>query len=246
MSVYKRPDSPFYHYDFQWRHSRFHGSTGETDRRKAEAFERAEKERVKRQAALRVEPAASMSFDMAADRYWMEVGQHSKETDLEGNIARLVEWIGANTPLAEIHDDLLAHLIARRRGEPRRADPKFGLVSPATANRTVTQLLRRILTRARKKWRIPLPAEPDWAGHILKEPAERTRELRFDEEAAIESAERADYRPARLFAQATGLRRREVVSLIPLPHHCELVWYRDDSGRVVPIAASIQAAMEVV
>jgi hypothetical protein len=52
MSVYKRPDSPYYHYDFQWRHSRFHGSTGETDRRKAEAFERTEKERVKRQAAL--------------------------------------------------------------------------------------------------------------------------------------------------------------------------------------------------
>ena len=213
MSVYKRPDSPYYHYDFQWRHSRFHGSTGETDRRKAEAFERTEKERVKRQAALRVEPAASTSFDIAADRYWMEVGQHSKETDLEVNIARLVEWIGANTPLAEIHDDLLAHLVARRRGEPRRANPKFGLVSAATVNRTVTQLLRRILTRARKKWRIPIPAEPDWAGHILKEPAERTRELRFDEEAAIETAERADYRPARLFAQATGLRRREVVSL---------------------------------
>jgi len=213
MFVYKRPDSPYYHYDFQWRHSRFHGSTGETDRRKAEAFERTEKERVKRQAALRVEPAASTSFDIAADRYWMEVGQHSKETDLEVNIARLVEWIGANTPLAEIHDDLLAHLVARRRGEPRRANPKFGLVSAATVNRTVTQLLRRILTRARKKWRIPIPAEPDWAGHILKEPAERTRELRFDEEAAIETAERADYRPARLFAQATGLRRREVVSL---------------------------------
>src|SRR5262249_21864179 len=100
---------------------------------------------------LRVEPAASMSFDIAADRYWMEVGQHSKETDLEVNIARLVEWIGANTPLAEIHDDLLAHVVARRRGEPRRANPKFGLVSAATVNRTVTQLLRRILTRARKK-----------------------------------------------------------------------------------------------
>ena len=243
MSIYKRSDSPFYHYDFQWRHSRFHGSTGETDRRKAEAFERAEKERVKRQAALRVEPAASMSFDMAADRYWMEVGQHSKETDLEGNIARLVEWIGANTPLAEIHDDLLAHLIARRRGEPRRANPKFGLVSPATANRTVTQLLRRILTRARKKWRIPLPAEPDWAGHILKEPAERTRELRFDEEAAIESAERADYRPARLFAQATGLRRREVVNLT----RSQVDWgagvirvvQKGDKPHVIPITPEI-------
>lgn len=213
MSIYKRPDSPYYHYDFQCRRTRFHGSTGETDRRKAEAFERAEKERVKRNAALGTEPAASITFDIAADRYWLEIGQYSKETDLEENIARLVVWIGPNTPLAEIHDDLLARLVARRRGESRRGNPKFGLVSAATVNRTVTQLLRRILSRARKKWRIPLPDEPDWSGHILKEPAERTRELRFDEESAIESVEHADYRPARLFAQATGLRRREVVNL---------------------------------
>jgi hypothetical protein len=126
----------------------FAARRAKTDRRKAEAFERAEKERVRRQ---RVEPAASMSFDMAADRCWMEVGQHSKETGLEVNIAGLVERIGANTPPAEIDDDLLAHLIARRRGEPRRANQKFGLVSPATANRTVTQLLRRILTRCTQK-----------------------------------------------------------------------------------------------
>jgi integrase len=213
MSVYKRSDSPFYHYDFRWRHSRFHGSTGATDRRKAEAFERTEKERVKRQGTLAAGGAASISFDVAADRYWMEVGQRSKETDLEENIARLVNWIGANTALSEVHDDMLARLVARRRGESRRGNPKCGLVSAATVNRTITQLLRRILTRARKKWRIPLPAEPDWADHMLREPAERIRELRFDEEAAIERAERADYRPARLFAQATGLRRREVVSL---------------------------------
>src|SRR5258708_28161219 len=103
MSVYKRPDSPHYHYDFQWRHSRFHGSTGETDRRKAEAFERAEKERVKRHAALRVEPSASMSFDMAADRYWMEGGQPRKRSDLEVDIPRLVHGIRAHPPPPHIH-----------------------------------------------------------------------------------------------------------------------------------------------
>ena len=184
-----------------------------------------------------------MSFDIAADRYWMEAGQHSKETDLEPNIARLVEWIGADTPLAEIHDDMLARLVARRRREPRREAPKFGLVSAATVNRTVTQLLRRILTRARKKWRIPLSVEPDWAGHILKEPAERTRELRFDEEAAIESVERGDYRPARLLAQATGLRRREVVSLtwsqVDWGAGIIRVVQKGDKPHVIPITTEI-------
>jgi integrase len=243
MPIYKRPDSPYYHYDFQWRHSRFHGSTGETDGRKAEAFERAEKERVKRQAARGAGPAASLSFDIAADRYWLEVGQHSKEADLEENIARLVDWIGPNTPMAEIHDDLLARLVARRRGESRRGNPKFGLVSAATVNRTVIQLLRRIVTRARTKWRIPLPDEPDWAGHMLKEPAERMRELRFDEEAAIETVERVDYRPARLFAQATGLRRRQVVRLtwsqVEWSAGIIRVIQKGDKPHVVPITPEI-------
>jgi integrase len=195
-----------------------------------------------RQAAD-AEPTSAMSFDIAADRYWIEVGQYSKESDLEENIARLVERVGVKTALADIHDDMLARLVARRRGEPRRGNPKLGPVSAATVNRTVTQLLRRILTRARKKWRIPLPVEPDWAGHILKEPAERTRELRFDEEAAIENVERTDYRPARLFAQATGLRRREVVSL----SWAQVDWgagiirvvQKGDTPHVIPITPEI-------
>jgi hypothetical protein len=46
MSVYKPQGSPFYHFDFQWKGARFHGSTKRTDRREAQAVERAEKERV--------------------------------------------------------------------------------------------------------------------------------------------------------------------------------------------------------
>jgi hypothetical protein len=43
MSVYHPKGSPFY--DFQFRGSRFCGSTGRTSRREAEAVERAERER---------------------------------------------------------------------------------------------------------------------------------------------------------------------------------------------------------
>lgn len=214
MSVYKREDSPFYHYDFQRRCVRFHGSTGETSRRAAEAFERAEKERVKAAFARGAGASARMTIDDAAGRYWSEVGQHTaKADDLDREIAEMVATIGASTPLGDISDDKLAAWIARRRGCFRFGDPKHGLVSPATVNRGFTQLLRRIFMRARKVWKISLPDEPDWSSHILKEPRERVRELRIDEEIAIEEIEREDYRPVRLFAQATGLRRREVVSL---------------------------------
>src|ERR1035441_539669 len=40
MSVYKHKDSPFYHFDFQFKGNRFHGSTGCTSKREAETFER--------------------------------------------------------------------------------------------------------------------------------------------------------------------------------------------------------------
>lgn len=155
-----------------------------------------------------------MTFDAAAGRYWGEVGQHiASASETERNIERLVEWIGRETPVAEITDDTVARLVARRRGQHRRGEKHLGFVSPAQVNRSVTQLLRRILTRARKVWKEPLPAEPNWTAHVLAEPRERTRELSYQEEGRLEEVERADYRPARLFAQITGLRRREVVSL---------------------------------
>ncbi|MDF2621444.1 MAG: integrase family protein [Xanthobacteraceae bacterium] len=214
MSVYKREDSPYYHFDFQRRGVRFYGSTGETSRREAEAFERAEKERVKAALARGAGASARMSIDDAAGRYWTEVGQHTTNAeDLDRELAELVATIGASTALGDIDDNTLAACVARRRGTFRFGKPELGLVSPATVNRGFTQILRRIFMRARKVWKIALPDEPDWSGHMLKEPRERVRELRLDEEIAYEDVEWDDYRPVRLFAQATGLRRREVVSL---------------------------------
>ena len=79
MSVYKPNGSPFYHYDFQWRGARFHGSTKRTDRREAQAVEKSERERVKRTAAPAT--SASMTLDNAAGRYWHEVGRHHSGAD---------------------------------------------------------------------------------------------------------------------------------------------------------------------
>lgn len=221
MSVYKRPTSPHFHYDFQWRGHRFYGSTEETDRRAAERFERAEKDRVKAAAASAV-PRAEMPFDLAADLYWQEIGQHTSEHDLESKLGRLVEMIGPNTAIGDIDDEMLASLVVRRRCEIRenaKAKPgkqdaaKARPVSAATVNRTTTELLRRVLTFMRKKKRVALPKEPIYGDHILREPKERIRELAFDEEARIEAFEREGYREIRLFAQATGLRRRNCTDM---------------------------------
>ena len=47
MSVYKPKGSPYYHFDFQMRGSRFFGTTKCSDRRQAEAVERSEREKAK-------------------------------------------------------------------------------------------------------------------------------------------------------------------------------------------------------
>lgn len=223
MSVYRPKNSKIFLYDFRRGAVRFHGSTGQTEEREAKRVERAEIAKAEKQAAQsRKTRRAPMTMNIAAGRYWVEVGQHTKSAaETLNNLDRLVAWVGKDTPIAEVDDEQVARLVARRRGDRRRnlarekgrgarKRPPLGLVSAGQVNRSVTQLLRRVLTRARKVWKQVLPDEPNWTQHMLPEPRERVRELRHEEEERLEVVERDDYRAPRLFAQITGLRRREV------------------------------------
>ncbi|GEP11705.1 integrase [Methylobacterium gnaphalii] len=166
---------------------------------------------------------APMTFDVAADRFWEEVGKYyngnARET-FEASIWWLVGQIGANTLLPDITSQVVAKAVARRRGEfaknrtmlvdgervPRR-------VTNSTVNRTVTEPLRAILSRARKIWLVPV-AEINWANHRLKEPKERVREASIDEEDRILAVLPADYQIVVRFALASGCRLAEVVGLL--------------------------------
>ena len=64
MSLYKPKGSPYYQFDFQWRGTRFHSSTKKTDKREAQAVEKAERERVKQNASVTTN--AGMTLDRAA------------------------------------------------------------------------------------------------------------------------------------------------------------------------------------
>lgn len=145
-----------------------------------------------------------MTLDIAADRYWLEVGQHHVEAKgTQRDLARIVRHFGKDTLLADITDSELARLIALRRSEG---------VSNATVNRTVTELLRKVLRRAREAWGQEF-RPPDWRVHMLPEPRERVRELSAAEEAALAAVLRPDYVPIWRFALATGVRMREAVDL---------------------------------
>jgi hypothetical protein len=104
--------------------------------------------------------------------------------------------------------------VAKRRGEKSKNGGK--LVTNATVNRTVTEPLRRLLSRA-ADWGVRFEHRIEWKRFTLPEPQERVRELASSEADRIDLAMRDDYEPFS-FARATGLRLRE----------CFLTWSEVD------------------
>ena len=254
MPCFRRKDAPGLHYEFEVGGVRFRGKAPSNDERTANVWLKAEKARVRAaQADQRAVP--TMPFDVAADRYWTEVGQHSKEHDLAANLERLTLWIGQRTPISDVNNDMLARLVARRRGDiklnakggvVKDAEGRPVLVSPSTVNRSITELLRRIMTRARRVWEIAV-REPNWPDHMLKEPEERVRELAFDEEDRLFAALRPDYHAIVRFALVAGLRRRTVVDLT----WSQVDWVggqirvkgKGDKWQTLPLTPAIQAIL---
>ncbi|VUD70654.1 Tyrosine recombinase XerC [Methylobacterium symbioticum] len=190
-----------------------------------------------------------LTFDDAVERYWIEVSHACASPRKELNdLARLATAIGPTTPLAAINDDFVAQLVLKRRQDFVKGDPRRGRISPAQVNRSTTQLLRRILTRARVAWKQTLPEEPNWRAHMLAEPKGRVRELRYDEEGRLGAAERDDYRAPRLFAQLTGLRRREIAGLtwdqVDFGAETISVVGKGDKPHVLPITDELRALLE--
>ncbi len=164
MTVYKTDKSRFWQYDFVIQKKRFHGSTGQTTRRAAEAYE----DRQRRAAAEgKLGDAAQLTLDLAAGKWWAEVGQHRGESDLErqkNRLQRLVGLFPKDIRLAEITTALVSDAMQKRRAIPfkkgkdrRGADGKLVrakeyAVSGATVNRDVIGCLRPIMRRAARIW----------------------------------------------------------------------------------------------
>lgn len=205
MSVYKPEGSPFYHYDFQWRGHRFHGSTKETGKREAEKVERLERERAKRHVEQVRAADASLRLDDVAGRYWIEKGQHHAGADNTWRqLGYILDFFGKDKLLTEITGSDIAKFVAWRRGHKRKGG---ALLSPFTVN-DATEQLKKLFTRA-KAWGVRFDHEPVWKDHWLSEPQERVRELREDEGDRLDAATRADLAPFFAFAKASGLRLRE-------------------------------------
>lgn len=222
MSVYRPAGETYFAYDFQVGGRRFYGSTRATNRRDALKVEETRREEAR--ALIRGEKQAAdapMTLDRAAGRYWAEVGQYHAAPDTTWkNLERLIAFLGKDKPIRTISDDDVAGLVAWRRQHTVR-DRKFvtdpldlkkkvpaPLVSNGTVNRSTTEVLQKILSRAQSLWGQELKS-PDWKKHILREAAEIVREVKVTEEIILAEGVRDDYAAIVEFARCSGLRQAE-------------------------------------
>jgi hypothetical protein len=216
MPVYRTPKSPYWQYDFQLNKRRFYGSISDPavkTKKQAEAYEDRIRAKVRQDMEQeKLTGNGPLTTDRACGRYWLEVGQHHKQSnDTKHQLQMLVAHFGKDKRLDEITDADVASLVAWRRAQAVHGRKGAQLVGPATVNRTTLVPIKAIFTRAKKVWRQQLPLEPNWRAHWLKQPEERIRELDTHEGEALDAAVREDYALWFEFARITGLRRNETL-----------------------------------
>ena len=211
MSIYKPKKSPFYAYSFDIKGVRFHGSTGTASFEEAKAVEAAKREEARKAALFPGDKKKlQMTVNVALDRYFVEVSQHTAGSDDDMHKGSKLLSLGPHKMLSEITDSDIAMMVAKRRGQVavNRKKP----VSNATVNRE-TELLRRIIRRAKDLWGVDIGDEPKWSKLLLPEADERVRELTGEEEKKLFAALRDDFKPMVEFAIMSGLRLANVIRL---------------------------------
>lgn len=191
------PKSRYWHYDFQWKGRRYHGSTGCTSKRDAERYIA----EIRRQAALGIDVKPALTIDHACGQWFAAKGQHQRShaTTLY-QLDNLANGLGKNRWLHDITLRDLDRYIARRRAS----------VSNASVNRE-TALLRRVCNWCEARG-YDVPAI-DWREVKLKEKAPETRVLTADEEARLFEHLPDSLKPIVEFALLSGQRKAEIVTL---------------------------------
>jgi integrase len=204
MTIYKPRNSRFWHYDFQFRGQRFHGSTGCQAKRDAERYERGRRTEV----ALGTKVKPSITIDDACSLYWDHKGQFERGNTLKGQLLRLAQRLGPGKMIVDVTAVDLNAYIAKRRAETARNSDR--LVSAATVNREM-QVLRRIVRHLEDAYSVPVIG---WTKLFLREPQERIRELSAEEETRLFGHLDTDLAAVAEFALLSGQRRGAVITLL--------------------------------
>lgn len=197
MSLYKPGKSKFWHYDFQFERSRYHGSTGCTAKRDAARFE----DDRRRKVALGESAKPTITVEEACDTWQEQVGARkaSKATTLY-QLGYLVTGLGARTML---------HALTFKQVQDYAAKRHYGR-APATVNREIELLRRVVRYTAKRGFDVP---DLDWQDLLYVEPKGRVRELKAEEQERLFAALPDNLKPLVEFALLCGQRKAEIVTL---------------------------------
>jgi len=194
MSVYKRPGSSVWQYEFELKGQRYRGTTGETEKSLAILFEAKQREQAKETAN---NPGLKFWTWGQAAALWLEQGEVERR-DFENDKSRVRKLFGRvledgqevpsgrhafpeDLMIHETHAGHVAELFAARRTEVARHGRKN---APGTMNRELA-LLQAICEFARRS-QVKMPAQPIvWRDYRAREPRGKLRYLSEAEEAAL-------------------------------------------------------------
>lgn len=200
MSLHQREGSPFWQYSFTLNGARFRGSTGETDRRKAEAVEA---ERRYEEANRRTHKDPWRIRDCFG-AYWSEHAKFKRSSMFVfRKLEALSRLLGPDTMIADLTNANILDYRAKRRGE--------GL-QPQSINRDFN-CLKAALNHARVMHGQDVPPLA-WKRLRAKEPPNRIRFLSRDEFETLLAVSDPELQRIIRFAVATGLRKDNVLSLV--------------------------------
>lgn len=199
MSLYRRPASPFWQYQFSLHGRRFRGSTGETVKGRARQIE----------AELRAAAADKRGFADdwrlrdALGSYWRERGRHNASQDtIFAQLERLSDFLGPDTPLADLRSHHIMDYRAKQRGRGMK---------PQSVNRHIATL-QAALNHAHKVHGKPATSIA-WSALKSAEAPHRLRFLGREEYERLIAVAHPALRGIIAFAVSTGLRRGNILAL---------------------------------
>lgn len=197
MSVYKKNNSPYFHFDFVWKGRRFHGSTGARTKREAVRIEEQERAKARNGGAAR----PPITLDEACGLYEDKVGDTPSWADTERALKVLLAELGTGALLREITQRELLGLVAKRRN--------------GRANSSVNREIEvwRAVWRWADKAKYEIGDMPGWGDLMLKVSEKAPRELSASEEERLFEEIRPDLYDFCDFALKAGWRKSEVMGL---------------------------------
>lgn len=195
---FKPKNSRFYHYDFQIRGRRFHGSCGTEDHEEAKSVEANARVAAKAQQGRK----GRYTVSEALGTYYRDVSQHQSYAPSTIGYGRtvLAHFKPATLIDTMTTGDLIGFMATLR-----------GRLANGSANRIIEYLARSIKHMG-KAYGAQTP-DLDLSAVKVPEEQERVRELTFDEQRRLFEYLRPDLHPFVKFALLTGKRNAEIRAL---------------------------------